>query len=102
MECEETEKAAVIGCYACLCDPACGYVLALAGVVLQSVSQMVGVCLSAAPRLYTVETGVTHGNVKLMPRLLLPFNQNQEIKSSYFPVCLSLCLSLCLSTALSA
>lgn len=34
-----------------LCNPACGYAIALAGVVLQSVGQMVGVCLPAALRL---------------------------------------------------
>lgn len=49
-------KTAVRGCCACLRGPACGYVLALAGVVLQSVGQMVGVCLPAALRLYTAET----------------------------------------------
>lgn len=49
-------ETAVTGRCPCLCDPACGYVLALAGVVLQSVGQAVGVCLPAAPGLYTAET----------------------------------------------
>lgn len=49
-------ETAVTGHRACLCDPACGYVLALAGVVLQSVGQVVGVCLPAAPGHYTAET----------------------------------------------
>lgn len=44
----------------------------------------------------------THRDVKLMPRLLLPFNQNGGKKSNYFSVCLPLCLSFCLSPALSA
>lgn len=88
-----------------------GYVLALAGVVLQSVGRMVGVRLPAAPRFLHRGTHrgkpepvepvepvePTHRDAKLMPRLLLPFNQNPENKPSYFPHCL-----ISLSTALSA
>lgn len=82
-----------------------GYVLALAGVVLQSVGRMVGVRLPAAPRFLHRGTHrgkpepvePTHHDAKLMPRLLLPFNQNPEKKPSYFPHCL-----ISLSTALSA
>lgn len=62
-------ESAVIGCCACLCDPACGYVLAHAGVVSQSVGQMVGVCLPAA--LYTVET---EGNRSLSSPLTVMIN----------------------------
>lgn len=54
------------------CDPACGYVHALAGVVLQSVSQVVGVCLPAAPRLYTAET--QRGNQSLSSPLTVMFS----------------------------
>lgn len=82
-----------------------GYVLALAGVVLQSVGRMVGVRLPAVPRFLHHGTHrgkpepvePTHRDAKLMPRLLLPFNQNLENKPSYFPHCL-----ISLSTALSA
>lgn len=56
MKCEETEEGERSD--GLLWDPACGYVLALAGVVLQSAGQVVGVCLPAAPTADTQrETG---------------------------------------------
>lgn len=66
----------------------------------------VGVCLPAAPRLCTVETQrgelepvkPTHRDVKLMPKLLLPFNQKHE--KGDLAVSLSACL-LCVSLSLS-
>lgn len=98
-------QTAGTGCCACLCNPACGYVLALAGVVLQSVGQMVGVRLPVASRLYAVEargpgrvdgnlSGPTHRGDELIPRLLLAFNHNRQNETSYRPVCLSLCVPL--------
>ena len=76
-----------------LCDPACGYVLALAGVVLQSVGRSDGgrvrTCSSRALHSGNTEgkpepVKPTHRDVKLMPRLLLPFNQNREKKKSSY------------------
>lgn len=89
-----------------LCDPACGYVLALAGVVLQSVGRSDGgrvrTCSSRALHSGNTEgkpepVKPTHRDVKLMPRLLLPFNQNREKKKKSLPIVPRLLLSLSVS-----
>lgn len=44
----------------------------------------------------------TYRDVKLMPRLLLPFNQNWGEESTLFPsACLPACISFCLSSFLT-